>query len=369
MSASVPGLRVAIDCRTLQDRPLGGVGRLVQGQLADLARTVLVDALVDARMAPPQGLPAGVPVRALRGPLTARGYSWLQIAAPSWLRGFDGVFHCPFYGLPYRQPVPGVVSMHDLSFEFAPEWFPASNRIVFQLQARWAARTARRILTHSEHVRTMVIERYGRYGVTPERVLATHIPVDPRFRDPEPDWEAHLERLGLGGRRYVVALGGAARRRLPVAVAAWKHASELLGASTSELPLVVIGTEPPAPGDGTIYAGPLDDSAWAAVLRGAAAFCYATGYEGFGVPAAEAAASGTPIACARVGSLPELLGDAASWSENESARALGAALAALLGDEERAARIAAAGVALARALPTWTQVAEVTLRAYRESVP
>jgi glycosyltransferase involved in cell wall biosynthesis len=136
----------------------------------------------------------------------------------------------------------------------------------------------------------------------------------------------------------------------------------------AELPLVVIGTERPPPADGVIYAGPLDDVVWAAVLRGAAAFCYATGYEGFGMPAAEAAASGTPIACARVGSLPELLGDAAAWSENVSAPALGAALARPLGDPALAAKLAAAGVGRAQALPSWAEVAAVTLRAYREAL-
>jgi glycosyltransferase involved in cell wall biosynthesis len=359
--------RVAIDCRTLQGRPLGGVGRSVLGQLAELAAAVSLEALVDSRLPEPVGVPSGVPVHSLRGPLSARGYAWLQLAAPRWLRGFNGLFHCPFYGLPYSQPVPMVVTIHDLSFEFAPQWFPRQNRFVFQRQARFAARTARRILVHSEHVRAMVIERYGRYGVTEDAVFAVHMPVDPHFASAAPDWEATLERLGLAC-PYVVAIGGAKRRRLPTAIAAWEHACRTLGALPAELPLVVIGTERPPPADGVIYAGPLDDVVWAAVLRGAAAFCYATGYEGFGMPAAEAAASGTPIACARVGSLPELLGDAAAWSENVSAPALGAALARPLGDPALAAKLAAAGVGRAQALPSWAEVAAVTLRAYREAL-
>jgi glycosyltransferase involved in cell wall biosynthesis len=364
---SAPPARVAIDGRTLQDRPLGGVGRSVLGQLPDLAAAVSLDVLVDSRMPEPVGVPAGVPVHSLRGPLSERGAAWLQLAAPRWLRGFRGLFHCPFYGLPYHQPVPMVVTMHDLSFEFAPQWFPRQNRFVFQRQARYAARTARRILAHSEHVRAMVIERYGRYGVTEDAVLAVHMPVDPQFVTPAPDWEETVARLGLTG-PYVVAIGGAQRRRLATAIAAWQQACRASGADPIELPLVVIGTERPSPADGLVYVGTLDDGAWSAVLRGAVAFCYATAYEGFGLPAAEAAASGTPIACARVGSLPELLGDAAAWSEDESAQALGAALARLLGDPALAARLASAGVGRAMALPSWSDVAAVTLRAYREAL-
>lgn len=360
--------RVVIDCRTLQDRPMGGVGRSILGQLPELAAAVSLEAMVDSRMPEPVGLPPGVPVHSLRGPLTARGYSWLQLAAPRWLRGFDGLFHCPFYGLPYYQPVPMVVTIHDLSFEFAPEWFPSTNRFAFQRQARWAARTARWILVHSEHVRAMVLERYAGYGVTEERVSAVHMPVDPHFSRPGPAWEAAIGELGLT-RPYVVALGGAQRRRLQTAVGAWGHALRILDAEAAEMPLVVVGTEAPHPAPGVVYLGVLDDATWAAVLRGAAAFCYATGYEGYGMPAIEAAASGTPIACARVGSLPEILDDCAAWSEDLSAQGIGVALAAVLGDAQLAARLAAEGIVRARALPTWADVAATTLNAYRESLP
>jgi alpha-1,3-rhamnosyl/mannosyltransferase len=355
---------VAIDCRTLQDRPMGGVGRSVQGQLGALAEAVAIEALVDSRMPAPLGLPPGMPVHAVRGPLTGRGYSWLQLAAPRWLSRFDGLFHCPFYGLPYYQPVPMVVTIHDLSFEFAPEWFPATNRFAFQRQARWAARTARHILVHSEHVREMVIDRYGGYGVTGDRVSAVHMPVDPHFSHPASTWEATLEQLGLTS-SYVVALGGAQRRRLQTAIAAWRHALSILQAEPSELPLVVVGTESPSPGPGVVYLGVLDDSSWAAVLRGAAAFCYSTGYEGYGMPAIEAAASGTPIACSRVGSLPEVLNGAAAWSEDQSSETLGASLAMVLSDPQLAARLIADGIARVRTLPTWSDVAATTLSAYR----
>lgn len=359
--------RVALDGRSLQDRPLGGVGRSIQGQLAALAESVSLDVLSDGRMPRPLGVPDGVPVHSLRGPFSARGYAWLQMAATRWLDKYDGLFHCPFYGLPYRQPVPMVVTIHDLSFEFAPQWFPVGNRFVFQRQARWAARTARRILVHSDHVRSSVLERYGRYGVTDDRVLTVRMPVDASFTVEAPGWPLIVERLGLK-QPYVVALGGAQRRRLRTAVEAWGYARETLDAAPTDLPLVVVGTEPPAAGEGVVYAGVLDDDAWAAVLRGASAFCYATGYEGYGMPAIEAAASGTPVVCARVGSLPELLGPAAAWSEGESARELGAALAEVVRNPQFSARLRAAGVQRTQALPTWTDVAASTVRAYHESL-
>src|SRR2546423_10742284 len=171
-------LRGAIDGRWLQDRPVGGVGRSLANLLPWLAEHASLEMLVDDRRPAALGVPAAVAVHSLRAPLSSRGAAWLQVAAPRWLRRFPGLFHCPFYGLPYRRPVPMVVTIHDLTFEFAPQWFTMERSFTFRRQARWAARTARRILTVSEHVRSMLIERYARYGLTPERVAVTRWAVD-----------------------------------------------------------------------------------------------------------------------------------------------------------------------------------------------
>lgn len=360
-------LRVAIDCRSLQEHPVGGVGRSLANLLPHLADRAAIDVLADGRRPAPRRIPPGLPVHMLRAPLSHRGAAWLQLAAPRWLRRYSGLFHCPLYGLPYRRPVPMVVTIHDLTFEFAPSWFTFERRMAFRRQARWAARTARRILTDSEHVRSMIIERYARFGVTPERVLVTRLAVDPCFRPEPDDWPEALDRLALR-QPYVVTLGGAARRQLGVAISAWDRALRQVGASHNELPLVVVGSEAPAPQAGVVYTGVLDDRDWAAVLARSTAFCFATRYEGYGMPALEAAASGVPVVCARVGALPEVLGDAAAWSDESNADSLATALASVLDDDSRARGLRAAGLEHVQSSPTWTDVAATTLRAYRDAL-
>ena len=60
--------------------------------------------------------------------------------------------------------------------------------------------------------------------------------------------------------------------------------------------LAVLG-EPDLPPEPRVVPLPrLNDEDWATVLAGARALCYPTRYEGFGLPALEAAASGTPAA-------------------------------------------------------------------------
>jgi len=339
-------MRVALDARTLQSRPIGGVGRVLAGLVGPLAELVDLELLTDAR-APAAAV--GLPEHPLRAP-SARGVAWLQFSVPRWLDGFDGVFHCPFYGLPFRQPVPMVVTIHDLTFETHPEWFSAARRTVFRAQARHAARTARVILTDSHAVLEEVVERYG---VSPERIVVAPIAIAPAFTAPDP---VELATLGLPP-RFIVALGGAPRRQLPTAVAAWRSVREQFGVG-----LVVVGPERPPDEPGIVHIPRPDDATWAALLTSADCLCYPTVYEGFGMPALEAMARGTPVVCAPVGALPEVLGDAGIWCRDTSAAAIAEGLVRMLGDGAAAARANAR--ARAASWPTWSDVARVHAEAY-----
>lgn len=350
-------MRVALDGRTLQGA-VGGVGRAVANILPFLVARADMQVLLDERLS--LRLNADIPpearARFLRAPLPT-GAAWLQLAVPAALRGFDGVFHCPFYGLPYRQPVPMVVTIHDLSFEHHPEWLSAAKRMVFRTQARHAARTARRILTVSNYVRDEVI---ATYGVPADRVVAVPPSVDPVFRAAgEADGlRERLRALGLT-RPYVVAFGGAPRRNLNVALEAMRIARR----QGLEQELVIIGPKALSADPWARTISGLGDVDLAAVLNGADVLCYPTQYEGFGMPAAEAVACGIGVVCAPVGSLPELLGDAAEWSEDVSAGAVAAAMVRAIGTDGGRRLKDAAGRAASR-LPSWKRVAEAHLEAY-----
>jgi alpha-1,3-rhamnosyl/mannosyltransferase len=113
--------------------------------------------------------------------------------------------------------------------------------------------------------------------------------------------------------------------------------------------------------------GYLEDELWATLLAGAQALCYPTRYEGFGLPALEAAASGTPVVCAPVASLPEVLGSAGCWAEEPSAEAMAAVLVRLLSDRHWHAERREAGVERARTAPSWKESAEVLAGAYERA--
>ena len=378
-------MRIAVDGRTLQSRPLGGVGRLVRaalpllpGALRDAGLSVSgVDVLTDARLPPPDPGRASteLEVHALRTLLPARAPAWLQLAVPRWLAttgaGRDvGLFHCPFYGLPYRQPVPTVVSLYDLTFIDHPEWFRPRARAAFRAQARHAARTAAAVITGSAVVSGRIIDELG---VDPAHVFVAPPAVDDVFvragrdagsRDAASSWR----------RGYLVAMGGAPRRNLDVAVAAWRAARE----AGAEVDLVVVGPVTPAESravaddEGVVLAGAVPDDELARLMSHALAFVYPTSYEGFGLPAAEAAAAGAPVICARVGALPEVLGEAAEWCESTpagpSVEAVAGAILRLVNDPDRAARIGCAGRERTAAAPTRADGARTWARAYAHAL-
>ena len=347
-------IRVALDARRLQDRPYTGVGRLMAHFLPFLSKHVEILLLTDARRPSPEvgdfeEVRLDVPGK-LPEPV------WLQLSAARWLRGFTGLFHGTYNAIPLAWRGPAVVSMYDLSWEHHPEDFSLARRMSLVTQARWSARHVGAIVTCSEHARSSII---ATYKIPADRVFNAPPAVDPIFNPARAAVVAPvLARLGVEG-PYVTAMGGARRRGLEVAVAAWQRLP-----AAGRPSLVVVGSEAPPPVPGIVHAGRISDEEWSAVLAGAEAFCYPTRFEGYGMPALEAAASGIPVVCARVASLPEVLGSAAEWSASGSVADIGAALERVVGDPVRRAALREAGLARAAAAPTWEQSAAVQLQAY-----
>ena len=82
-------------------------------------------------------------------------------------------------------------------------------------------------------------------------------------------------------------------------------------------------------------------------------------HEGFGLPALEAMAAGTPVLASRAGAMPEVCGDAALYCDAESEDDIVRALLELAGDSALRARLAAAGLARARTF-SWDACAATT---------
>jgi alpha-1,3-rhamnosyl/mannosyltransferase len=357
-----PSVPVAIDARRLQEQPLSGVGRWLANLLPHLAAEADIVLLTDAGR-PPVGFRVAGAGHLAEAPLWLPAHApeavWIQTSVPRWLRRFPGIFHGTFNQLPAAWRGPAVVTFHDLATRDHPEDFAGSpvKRALWNAQFRQAARQAAIIQTDSEYIRQAVI---AAYAVDPTTVVVAAPSVDPVFRPRRRESGRRLAAsLGVTG-GYVVAVGGARRRGLTVAVDAWAQARRDGMAED----LVVLGNEAVPARPGLVAAGRLADEAWADLLAGATALCYPTRYEGFGLPALEAAASGVPVVCAPIGPLPEILGDAAEWCADTTAASIAAGLMRVLGDPAHRADLRAAGLLRVAAAPTWADAARVLLDVY-----
>ena len=112
--------------------------------------------------------------------------------------------------------------------------------------------------------------------------------------------------------------------------------------------------------------GYLPEDDLARMVAGAAALVFPSWYEGFGLPALEALACGTPVVATDLPALREVLGDQAELVPPGDAASMADALAKVLddpgGEPARAARRARA-VAF-----TWAACAQATLSAYRRAL-
>jgi glycosyltransferase involved in cell wall biosynthesis len=147
--------------------------------------------------------------------------------------------------------------------------------------------------------------------------------------------------------------------------------AEAVPAGEGVPPLVLVG--PPGwgeavdtaglPAEAVRSVGYLQQQDLVRVVTGAAVLVFPSWYEGFGLPALEALACGTPVVAADLPALREVLGDQAELVAPGDATALAGALTRVLddpgGEPARAARRArAAGF-------TWENCAQATLSAYR----
>ncbi|MDX6629375.1 MAG: hypothetical protein QOH00_1621 [Gaiellales bacterium] len=320
----------------------------------------------------PSDLPADVPEAVRRLPLNvASPYRRIPLAFPALARREGAALAHLHYFLPPRLGCPAVVTVHDISYDRAPELFSRRDRMLFRF-VRGSLRRAARVIAVSEFTRADVCDRYG---LDPGKVVAIANGVGERFR-PLPDAEARVrDRFGID-RPYVLCVGALQpRKNVPLAIEAY---ARLMGRGT-ECELVIAGGDRGGRLDvldailrtrltGRVHMlGHVEDQEMPALYSAARALVFPSLYEGFGLPALEAMAAGTPVIASNTTGLAEVVGDAGLTVDPRSADAFADALGRVLGDDGLRDRLATAGRARAAEF-TWVRTAAATAAVYREAL-
>jgi glycosyltransferase involved in cell wall biosynthesis len=114
--------------------------------------------------------------------------------------------------------------------------------------------------------------------------------------------------------------------------------------------------------------GSIETDALVALYRRAALVVVPSRYEGFGLPAVEAMACGTPVVATRAGALPEVVGVAGGGVlvPRDDPGAMARAIAGLLARPEARAELGAHGHKRVDAAYAWPRVARATAEVYAE---
>lgn len=360
-------MRIAFDGHAFSS-PAGGVRRYV----SELARALaeLPDVHMLAIGAEPQAsLPGGVRgVPAASWVPTNLGWSVDGLPRAARRTPFD-VFHAPAYTAPLWGVHPYVVTLHDVSYERRPEWYPYRVDRVRRWFYRRSAVRADLVITDSQFSRLEIEAAYGipaeRIRVIPLGVGAPFLVADARAVAPPDDGSVILHVGDLHPRRNVGVLVEALallRRRGD----ALKHTVLVLaGADRGSGAAVQARADALGLGSAVHRVAAADDATVVAWMRRASLLAYPSLYEGFGLPALEAMAAGTPVVASTAASIPEVVGEAGLLVDPSDVRAWYDALAAVLESPSRRAQMREAGVARAATF-TWRRTARATCDVYRE---
>ncbi|MFP3902025.1 MAG: glycosyltransferase family 4 protein [Acidimicrobiia bacterium] len=372
-------MRVAVVLEQCWHRVPGGTARAALEQVAAVASRGrdageastpaddLVQVGVAARHAgpPPDPWRPTIPVRHLGLPRRLLYPAWHRWRRPPVQRatGPVDVIHATGYAVPPRS-APLVVTLNDLAWRHDPGNFTPHGVRFFESALRCTLSDADLVLCPSRA--TLADCRAA--GVEPARLR--HVPLGMRLATvSDEDVGRVRQRYGLGD-RFILTVGTLEPR---------KNLGRLLDAFAllpqRDVTLAVVGPdgwgESLGPRieslDGRArLLGFVPQADLAPLYRAAAAVCYPSLLEGYGLPVAEALGAGAAVVTSAGTATEELVtGGAGLAVDARDVDAIAGALASVLDDDDLAERLRRAGLARA-ARTTWDLTAERTVAAYRE---
>jgi glycosyltransferase involved in cell wall biosynthesis len=208
------------------------------------------------------------------------------------LRADADVLHCPTFRGPFTARQPLVVTVHDLAVLRRPEWFNRWTSSYSRIAVPRVLRAAHRVIAVSEFTKRELV---ALIGVDPAKIRVVPNAVEEIFTPDGPGAEGD----------YVLAVGTLEPR---------KNLARIAAAVDGELRVVGArgwgGVEAP---ENVTWLGDVPDEELASLYRGARCLVYASLYEGYGIPVAEALACGCAIVTSSGSAMEELAGPDATY--------------------------------------------------------
>jgi len=364
-------MRIGINALFLE-HPETGSGQYTHHLLEALAK---VDSTNEYLLFSPSPAP---PTSNIQYPISNWAKLWFeQVSFPRACRRLH-LAHVPYFASPLFPTVPTVVTVHDLIPLILPAYRGSLLVRLYTRLVATAARKAEAIITVSQASARDLVRHLH---IPLERIHVTYEAAGEDFQPVEDEAQlAAIRQKYALPERYLLYLGGFDQRKNVYTVL---RAFALLVSKQPQARLVVVGKLPgrnsplfPDPHrlvrelgveESVIFTGWVAEEDKPSLLSGAAAFLFPSLYEGFGLPALEAMACGTPVVASNRSSLPEVVGEGGILVEPTDAESLAEAMEALLVDDALRAELRQRALAQAAKF-SWKQTALETLAVYRKVV-
>ncbi|MAF80957.1 hypothetical protein CL628_02995 [bacterium] len=369
-------MRIAIDARAYG---WTGIGRYIRSLLAQFAQLpkrhtyiVLTGDSTAAQVASDLPDRTQFPIQIVSDSY----YSWQEqtIFFGQLLRTKADLFHFTHFNVPLLFNRPFVVTVHDTTRFVFPGQKQQSlwQQLAYETVFAHAVGSAKHVIAAS----TSTARELTRLPLTVAPTTVIHEAVDDRFSAELTELAKTKAHMLLGTNDpYVLYVGvWMSHKNLERLLAAFAFVSQ----EHPDLKLAMTGK--PRRGydnilntaqrlgiaDRVIFLGFVPEELLPALYAGARCFTLPSLFEGFGLPALEAAAAGVPVVTSNVSSLPEVMGKGAHYVNPESVDSIARGISRVIDDREYRLRLVAAGQQRAQQF-AWRVTAQRHLRVYEQA--
>ncbi|MDP4008764.1 MAG: glycosyltransferase family 1 protein [Candidatus Peregrinibacteria bacterium] len=232
------------------------------------------------------------------------------------------LMHFTHFNAPILYRKPCIVTIHDLTLSFFPgkkftKWY---HRTAYHIVLKSILRRAKKIIAVSKNTE---LDLHRLYNFTRGKTVMIHEAVGNEFRAlPMEEVGKVVEKFEID-KEYILYTG--VHRDHKNVIGLIGGFAKLLNDSKFDGYLVITGKENPhypevrmtidklGLADNVKLVGLVEESDLIGLYNGASIYAYPSFYEGFGLPALEAFACGTPVCASNKSCLPDICGEAAAY--------------------------------------------------------
>jgi len=313
----------------------------------------------------------------LRSPVT--NIKWHQISLPKLCRKqkYDVLFlPAGNRRLPVSLPCPSVGTVHDFSSIHVKGKYDPARMFYIKRVLPFLIRRLTHVLTVSESSKKDIME-YA--GVPEEQVTVTPNAADYQLYFPRdkkgtvtqicpkygirPPYVLYISRIEHPGKNHAGLIRAFSALKATEHI---PHSLVLAGSDWDRAEEVHRVADESPYSDDIVFTGFAPTEDIPLLYCGADIFVFPSLYEGFGMPILEAMASGIPVACSNISSMPEVAGDTGIFFDPYDEQSITDAMRRLLTDPDLLNVCRERGLEKAKKY-TWSATAALTLKVLREA--